>query len=80
MLIKSCNKTLENFQKNMRSGALFYKTYTTDTSLGVITKEKLFKKISSHSFPIFSNVKALQSGNIDFNKNRLKEKCFLRAF
>ena len=76
----SCNKTLENIQKNIRSGALFYKNYTTDTFLVVITKEKIFKKNPLYSFPFFTNVKGLLSRNSDLNKNRLQEKCFLIVF
>ena len=66
-----CNKTLENIQKNIRSGALFYKNYTTDTFLEVITKEKMFKENPLYCCPFFANVKGLQSRNSDFNKNRL---------
>ena len=44
VLWNSCNKTLKNIRKNIRSGAPFYKNYTTDIFLEVITKEKMFKK------------------------------------
>ena len=66
-----CNKTLENIQKNIRSGALFHKNYTTDTFLEVITKKKMFKENHLYCCPFFANVKGLQSRNSDFNKNRL---------
>ena len=80
VLWNSCKKTSENIQKNIRSGALFYKNYSTDTFLLVITKEEMFEKNTLYSWPFFANVKGLQSTNSDFNKNRLQEKCFLRVF
>ena len=80
VLWNSCNKTSENIYKNIRSGALFSKNYTTDTFLVAITKEKKLKKNALYSCPFFTNIKRLQSRNFDFNKNRLQEKCFLRAF
>ena len=79
VLWNSCNKALETIQKNIPSGALFYKNYTTDTFVVVIIKEKMFEKNPLNSCPFFANVKGLQSRNSDFNKNRLQEKCFLRA-
>ena len=78
VLWNSCNKTLENIQKNISSGALFYKNYTTDTFLVVITSKKMFKKNPLYSCPFFANVKGLQFRNSDFNENRLQEKCFWR--
>ena len=80
VLWNSYNKTLENIQKNIRAGALFYKNCTTDTFLVVVTKENMFKKNPLYSCPFFANAKGLQSRNSDFSKNRLQEKCFLRAF
>ena len=80
VLWNSSSKTLQIIQKNISSGALFYKNYTTDTFLVVITKEKMLKKNSLYSCPFLANVKGLLSRNSDFNKNRLQEKCFLRAF
>ena len=44
VLWNSCNRTSENIYKSIRSGALFYKNYTTDTFLVPITKEKKQKK------------------------------------
>ena len=79
-LWNSSNKTLENIQKIMRSGALFDKNYTKNTFLVVITMKNVFKKNSLYSCPFFCNVKGLRSRNSDFNKNRLQEKCFLRTF
>ena len=80
VLWNSCNKTLENIQKNISSGAHFYKNCTKDTFLVVITKEKMFKKNPLYSCPFFANVKGLQSRNSYSNKSRPQEKCFLRAF
>ena len=53
-----CNKTLENIQKNIRSGALFYKSYTTDTFLEVITKEKCSKRTLCTAGPFSLMLKA----------------------
>ena len=80
VLWNSCHKLKKTSRKNIRTGALFYKNCTTDTFLVVITKEKMFKKNPLYSFPFFANVKGLLSRNSDFNKNRLQEKCLLRAF
>ena len=63
-------------KKNMRSWAPFYKNYTTDTFLEVITKEKMFEKN-----PLLNCLfKGLHSRNSYFNKSKLEEKYFLRAF
>ena len=72
--------TLEEIQKNIHDGALFYKNCTTDTFLVVITKEKMFKKNPLYSYPFSANVNGLQYTKSDFNKNRLREKYFLRTF
>ena len=39
VLWNSCNKTFKNIEEKIRSGAPFYKNYTADTFLEVITKK-----------------------------------------
>ena len=76
VLWNSCNKTLENIQKNIRSWVPFYKNYTTDTFLEVITKEKMFKKNALHNC-LF---KGLHSRNSYFNKNKRSEMTWKLAW
>ena len=75
-LWNSRTKNLENIQKNIRTGALFYKNYTADTILVVITKEKMFKKSPLYSCPFFSDIKGLPSRKSYFNKTGSNENVF----
>ena len=69
--------TLEEIQKNIHDGALFYKNCTTDTFLVVITKEKMFKKNPLYSYPFSANVNGLQYTKSDFNKKQAPRKIFV---